>query len=379
VNVFSAIPLPPFGSFDTPVNNTNNVTGAIPVTGWTLDNVEVTRVDILREPITGEAAGNLIFVGTAVFSADARPDVQAAVPNAPYQYRAGWGYQLLTNVLPNSSGLSSGPGNGTYKIHAIAFDKAGLQLDLGTKTIVVNNVTATKPFGTIDTPTQGGTVSGSDYVNFGWALTPLPGIIPPNGSTITVIIDGVPVGNPTYGQFRSDIASLFPGYANTAGAVGFFHLNTTTLTNGVHTISWNVFDNLARGDGLGSRYFNVLNTGGPVAAPEDVIPDTASKEGVRVRHGLDANRRVRPIDPDSDGGYSVTMEEVGLIELNLGAAKGNLLVEGETHELPIGSTLKGGVFYWQPGPGFLGDYTLQFERPDGTRIPVHVKIEPKRY
>ncbi len=123
----------------------------------------------------------------------------------------------------------------------------------------------------------------------------------------------------------------------------------------------------------------MLNTGGPVAAPEDVIPDTASKEGVRVRHGLDANRRVRPIDPDSDGGYSVTMEEVGLIELNLGAAKGNLLVEGETHELPIGSTLKGGVFYWQPGPGFLGDYTLQFERPDGTRIPVHVKIEPKRY
>jgi hypothetical protein len=49
------------------------------------------------------------------------------------------------------------------------------------------------------------------------------------------------------------------------GAVGFFHINKTTLTNGVHTISWNVFDNLGRGEGLGSRYFNVLNTGGVVA------------------------------------------------------------------------------------------------------------------
>jgi hypothetical protein len=72
------------------------------------------------------------------------------------------------------------------------------------------------------------------------------------------------------------------------------------------------------------------------------------------------------------------MEEVGLIELHLGAATGKMLVLGETRALPIGSTLKGGVFYWQPGPGFLGDYTMMFERPDGTRIPVRVTIVPKR-
>jgi hypothetical protein len=366
----------PFGSVDTPINNTTGVSGAIPVTGWALDNIEVMRVDILREPVTGEPAGNLIFVGTAVFSADARPDVQAQFPTYPYNYRAGWGYQLLANVLPNSSGAGV-PGNGTYKIHAIAFNRSGGQADLGTKTITVDNAHATKPFGTVDTPGQGGTISGNDSVNFGWALTPQPGMIAIDGSTMTVIIDGVPVGHPTYNQFRSDIATLFPGYANSGGAVGFFHINTTTLANGVHTISWNVFDNLARGEGLGSRFFNVLNLGGPVAAPEDVIPETAAKEGVQLRHGL--NGRPRAIAKDPDGGYSVTMEEVGHIELHLGAARGNMLVQGERHALPIGSTLKGGVFYWQPGPGFLGDYTMQFERPDGTRIPVHIKIVPKRY
>jgi hypothetical protein len=376
VNVATVLITQPFGSFDTPINNTTGVVGAIPVTGWALDNVEVTRVDILREPITGEGAGTLIFVGTAVFSADARPDVQAQFPTFPFNYRAGWGYQLLTNVLPNSSGTGA-PGNGTYKLHAIAFNKGGNQFDLGTKTITVNNASATKPFGTIDTPGQGATISGNDSVNFGWALTPQPGMIAIDGSTISVIIDGTSVGHPTYNQFRQDIANVFPGYANTAGAVGFFHINTTTLTNGVHTISWNVFDNLARGEGLGSRYFTVQNTAGPIAVPEEPIPDTAAKEGVQLRHGL--NRRSRPIAPDSDGGYSVTMEEVGLIELNLGAVRGNLLVQDETHELPIGSTLKGGVFYWQPGPGFLGDYTMQFERPDGTKVPLHVKIVPKSY
>jgi len=369
VNINNPAVAAPFGSFDTPVDNTTGVVGAIPITGWALDNVEVTGVDIWREPITGEPANNLISVGNAVFVADARPDVQALYPTYPLNYRAGWGYQMLTNFLPNSSG-SGAPGNGTYKIHAIAHNKAGVQFDLGTKTIVVDNAHAAKPFGTLDTPAQGGTVSGNDYVNFGWALTPQPFMIPFDGSTITLVLDGVLSVHPTYNQFRSDIASLFPGYANSGGAVGFFHLDTTMLANGVHTISWNVFDNQGHGEGLGSRYFNVSNASGGVAIPEDASDQPAARDG---------NRQPGPIVPDADGGYSVSMEEVGRIELHLGAASGNMLVMDEAHALPIGSTLKGGVFYWQPGPGFLREYKLRFERPDGTKIPVRVTIVPKRF
>src|SRR5258708_3350307 len=97
-------------------------------------------------------------------------------------------------------------------------------------TLTVNNALAAKPFGSIDTPAQGGNISGADYVNFGWALAPQPAMVPIDGSTLTVVIDGQVVGHPTYNQFRSDIATLFPGYTNSGGAVGFFHLNTTTLT-----------------------------------------------------------------------------------------------------------------------------------------------------
>ena len=55
------------------------------------------------------------------------------------------------------------------------------------------------------------------------------------------------------------IAALFPGYANTNGAVGYFVLDTTTLTNGVHTIAWVVRDSAGNASGIGSRYFTVVN------------------------------------------------------------------------------------------------------------------------
>jgi hypothetical protein len=262
VNIASAIPGNPYGSFDTPANNTTGIAGAIPVTGWALDGIEVTDLGIWREPVGSEppASNGLVFIGDATFVEGVRADVQAAYPNAPLNYRAGWGYMLLTNFLPKAGG-AIGAGNGSYNLHAIAVNKSGNVFDLGTRTITVNNAQASKPFGTIDTPAQGGIISGSAYVNFGWALTQAPYNIPVDGSTITVVVDGVPMGHPTYNQYRSDIATFFPGLANSNGAVGFFYLDTTKLTNGIHTISWVVYDNQGRGDGIGSRYFTVQNAG----------------------------------------------------------------------------------------------------------------------
>ena len=378
VNVTSVAVGLPYGSFDTPLNNTAGIAGAVPVTGWALDAIQATNVGIWREPVVGETAqsNGLVFIGNAVFVAGARPDVQATYPNAPFNYRGGWGYMLLTNFLPNASG--SGPlGNGTYKLHAIITNATGQTLDLGAHAITVDNVHAAKPFGTIDTPAQGGTVSGNSYVNFGWALTQNPYAIPTDGSTISVIVDGVAVGHPVYNNYRSDVANLFPGLANSNGAVGFFYIDTTALANGVHTISWNVFDNAGRGDGIGSRYFTVLNTGTvappavtdePVAAPAD--------DSITARVGF---RQLEALPRASDGRYLVDTEELDRVELRVGASEGHLLVAGELRSLPIGSTLRGGVFYWQAGPGFLGEYELVFGRPGAAPVRVRVVIHPKSY
>jgi hypothetical protein len=241
----------PFGVVDTPASGATGVTGAIPVTGWALDDTSVQSVEIWRDAVSGEPTGPL-FVGYATFVAGTRPDVAAIYPGFPNAGRAGWGYMLLTNMLPSG-------GNGSYALHAWAIDGDGSRTLLGSRTISCSNSSATRPFGTIDTPDQGQTVSGSAYVVFGWALTPQPGTIPTSGSTIQVYVDGVPLGSPVYNQYRSDIATLFPGYANSNGAVGYFFLDTTALANGLHTIAWSVTDDLGRADGIGSRYFWVLN------------------------------------------------------------------------------------------------------------------------
>jgi hypothetical protein len=374
VNVVVATIGPSYGSFDTPRDNATNLSGSIPVTGWALDSIEVTKVDLWREPMSGEAlqSNGLVYLGDAAFVSDARPDIESVYPRAPLNYRAGWGYLLLTNLLPNV-------GNGTFRLHAIAHNKAGIATDLGAHTIAVDNMHASKPFGSIDTPAPNDTISGNAYVNFGWALTQNPYMIPTDGSTLTVYVDGIPVGHPTYNQYRSDIATLFPGLANSNGAVGFFYIDTTTLANGVHTIAWRVSDEAGRTDGIGSRYFTILNTGtGPVAAPEEPVQALPSGT-VNLQRGFDLDHHPESLSRPETGEYVIHMEELESIELQVAAMSGHLMVNGELRPLPIGSTLKGGTFHWQAGPGFLGEFELVFERPDAAPVRVRVVIHPKGY
>jgi hypothetical protein len=245
---------PPLGSFDTPGDGAT-VSGEVGVTGWAVDDIGVVGIDIYRSPLAGEPTGanGLVFLGAATLVPGARPDVQASYSVRPLAEQAGWGYMLLTNMLP-------GQGNGTFVLHAVARDVDGYSVTLGSRTIVAQNGgPAQFPFGTIDTPGQGQTVSGTIF-NFGWAVS--PNLIATDGSTIRVYIDNVFVGNPVYNQSRADIAGLFPGYPNTSGgngAIGFFRIDTTAYANGVHTIAWVVTDSAGHASGIGSRYFTIAN------------------------------------------------------------------------------------------------------------------------
>ena len=91
-----------------------------------------------------------IIVGAGVFIDGTRPDVQAAFPLYPRSSRAGWGFMVLTNMLPSQ-------GNGVFVFHAYATDRDGHIQLLGTRTLTCDNAHATTPFGTIDTPGQGDT------------------------------------------------------------------------------------------------------------------------------------------------------------------------------------------------------------------------------
>jgi hypothetical protein len=376
----------PFGYFSTPVEG-SLVSSSVPFTGWALDDIGVDSVKIYR--LEGS---NLIYIGDAVFIEGARPDVEQAHPGFPMNYRAGWGYMMLTNFLPNS-------GNGTYTIAAIATDLEGNQVTLDTKTINVDNANATKPFGAIDTPGQGGSASGSSYRNWGWVLTPQPNLIPANGTTIGVWVDGVNLGHPTYNIYRPDVAALFPGYGNTNGAGGYFDIDTTAYTNGVHSISWSASDSGWNTDGIGSRYFSILNTGSShvsaVNTKRSTVPGFKDiidiplyyVDPVELKRGYNDSYLAEQISPDIDGIVHIQCQEIERIELRLSPAgnkvEGYLLVGQRLKRFPIGSTLgsRTGTFSWIPGPGFVGTYQLVFvetdENGEQSRKEIMVTIVPR--
>ncbi len=376
----------PFGDFATPLDG-SSVSSSIPVTGWVLDDIGVASVKLYREE-----AGNLIYIGDALLVEGARPDVELAYPTYPSNNKAGWGYMLLTNFLPNN-------GNGTFKIHVIAVDMEGFEASLGSKTIICDNAHAVNPFGAIDTPSPGGVASGSRFVNWGWVLTPQPNSIPTNASTIHVYVDGINLGHPTYNIYRADIATLFPGYANSNNAIGYFYLDTTPYPNGVHTIQWTAQDSAGNSDGIGSRYFTVRNTANPRAntGTEKLSQPTASAattaiplktlESPYIEYLMRADNKFKSLVENRDGTYDLEMTELESIAIQLSnhatVVAGYSMVGNYLRPLPPGLTVdpKNGKFYWQPGPGFVGDYRFVFMIKDShnqvSKKIINVTMVPK--
>ena len=389
----------PFGSFDTPDDGATGIAGSIAITGWALDDVEVTRVTVCRDASGSEAAAPdancggqaKVYIGDAVLVEGARPDVQAGYPALPVNTRAGWGYLLLSNFLPNL-------GNGTFVLRAYAYDADGHTTLLGSKQITCSNATSAAPFGAIDVPGQGAVVSGV-ISNIGWVLAPAPAFAdPPDGGTVHVFVDGIDLGdlNPGLWTTRSDLQELFSPakYPGIDTALGVHGIDTTTLTNGVHTIFWIVTGTGSSGAaGIGSRFFTVSNgtpasvrasnviesratldvpravasrLSSPNTLPAEVAAAPVSATAIRGRRGFDLERPLRDYFP-SRGWIDVQAEELDRVELHLAGAgshqyAGYLRTSNGLAPLPVGSTLDPatGVYTWMPGVGFHGAYELTF-------------------
>jgi len=400
LNVYNAnLTHPPFGEFSTPISG-STVSSSIAVTGWVLDDIGVERVKIY----SGE-----YFIGDAVFVEGARPDIEEAYPDYPNNYKAGWGYMLLTNFLPDS-------GNGVYTLYAIATDLEGNQITLGSKTITVDNKNAVKPFGAIDTPTQGGTVSGRSYINQGWVLTPMPNKIQEDGSTIEVYVDGIKLGNPLYNIPRSDIFNLFPGYANSEGAGARFTIDTTAFSNDIHSIYWVAIDNAGNADGIGSRFFSIQNA--DVTGAAETLSHinhkkkpppfslTAQLKGLTVDcsspiwviKGYKNNAEALATYPHDNGITHIEINELERLVIrfsddytvtNTSADReissednyASYLVKGtQLRPLPIGSTFDtdNGIFHWIPCPGYIGSYLVVFINKEQKILNyINIKIVPR--
>ena len=105
---------------------------------------------------------------------------------------------------------------------------------------------------------------------------------------------------------------------------------------------------------------------------------------VYVGERKDEKVKISVLDYDQEHFDEKELEQVEIrLAVNPSALTGYLDVNGVLNSLPIGSTLDQdtGRFFWSPGPGFVGPYTLLFiiEGPDGqtSRKTVKILIQPK--
>ena len=91
------------------------------------------------------------------------------------------------------------------------------------------------PFGVMDVPTAGATLSGANFTFAGWAVGGL------SISAVNIYVDGAPIGAANLGIARPDVAAAYPAIAQ-VNCGWQYQMDTTSLANGVHTISIHIVD-----------------------------------------------------------------------------------------------------------------------------------------
>jgi len=397
----------PAGAFDT--LGAQTVAGAIPLTGWALDDRQVNRVELWRNCIDSidrvagvcaaafpGGAADFVFIGEGVFLAGSRPDVEVVSSTAPQAHRAGWGYTLVTNALPDvQRGLRHG-GQGTFELSAVAVDDDNQFTVLGRQAITVDNDHATIPFGAIATPSVA--APAATITSVGWALTQRGKCIDVSRTdSYTVYVDGVPrtltqggaSANWFPGLADPQIAAAYPGLCNTTNALAAYRVDVTRLglENGLHTLRWDATDAGGNVGSIGNAAFFVA--AGMVVRPEvsDDLPARLGLESslasfttrtgdIHAQFGTAASP-FEIVRSSTTGTFSLGMPASGRLALDLGGPieTGYEVVGSELRPLPGGSYLdrSGGLFTWAPPPSHSGSFHLVFVAA-GERIDVLVTI-----
>ena len=239
---------------DTPAPGAT-VFGIVEVSGFVLDARGVARVTLLVD-------------GAAVHDADInqpRDDVQA-------RYARFFGGDFPYDPGFSTSFLASNYSAGAHTLGIqVTYSNSDVAV-LGTRTVTVDATINQAPIGALDNPGDPAVYGTQSYVSgvfpvVGWALD-ANGIrqrVSPAGCTgapsptcqvladIEVMVDGAVVGQTNYPLPRPDVANAHPDVAGAFQSGFQMNLDTSTFTNGAHTISVRVWDTQGLSTVLGSR------------------------------------------------------------------------------------------------------------------------------
>ena len=199
------------------------LSGAVAVSGWALDNGSLVGTAISNVQVLVDG----VSVGYAIYGLS-RPDVCNAYPGRPGCPNVGFSYQLdLSTLSP-----------GSHTITVAATDTEGTP-DVGMDSVKIS-VVYVPPSVYIDSPASGAVVNGVVPVS-GWALDNTSTI----GTAISLVqvkVDGVVVGNATYGISRTDVCAAYPGRPGCPNVGFMYFLDTTLLHPGSHLLTVSATD-----------------------------------------------------------------------------------------------------------------------------------------
>lgn len=200
-------------AIDVPNSANNPFTGLAFFSGWAVnDNSAVSSVSVT---IDGVPYGSATYP-----SPTPRPDVCAIHPDAGCP-NVGWTYGLDTTQLTDglhTLGITENDADGTF--HTIS------------EPFTVANYTPVNPLRIqIDAPGNTSYPLFGTNVFGGWAIDSNVAI-----SSIAVAVDGVAIGNATYGVTRNDVCAAFGGEPGCPNVGWDFIFNTSLIPNGTHTL-----------------------------------------------------------------------------------------------------------------------------------------------
>ncbi len=224
---------------DTPSPLNSAFIGRTTFSGWALANTA--RLSSLTVSIDTLPYG-------APVSGLSRPDVCKLYASADCP-DVGWNFTLDTSQLPN--------GPHTFSVTAIS--SIG-QVYTSSATFNVRNWTTDNPMRvTIDRPGPESEPFAGIATFGGWALDDSSPI-----AQLNLSIDGIQYGTPLYGGLRTDVCSAFPGRAGCPNVGWNYALDTTRLSEGVHTLA-------VTASSVGGEFLTAASTFTVANAPENRI------------------------------------------------------------------------------------------------------------
>jgi hypothetical protein len=213
------------------------VNGMVLVQGYAIDEQQISRVDLyVDDQFQHSASINIPRIDVI----EVYPDWEG-IHNKRPGFTTGF----------NASRFSNGP----HTIHVVVTTIDNRTIEVGRRTIVIDNTKNQPPFGSVDIPATDAVFDANgSFPVAGW-VADTDGI-----QRVDVQIDGLNMQSAVYGDPRPDVANNFPDFPAALHSGFVAHVDTTRVQDGVHTITVRATDRQGLSRLIATRNVQIFNS-----------------------------------------------------------------------------------------------------------------------